>query len=781
MLPQQTSRNNDTAQRSPAVARLRDDDDVKLLDTIDTLRGLGIDKDIPLPQLVVVGEQDAGKSSVLEAISNIHFPTDSGACTRFATEVVLRRSTIPNIRASLLLHDEGTDAVSDSLQSKDSSVALAFSAALEDLKPLTADKIPQLIIEASNAMGLDKSNGFSEHILQLEISGPNQDHLTLIDLPGLFRRSANREDPGAPDLVRKLARRYISMDRSIILAVIHANTDYVTQDTLSLVEEVDPEGLRTLGIVTNLDQIPRGSSREAKFRTLAQNQDKKLRLGWHTLRNPSYEDRRESGFTRINFSKEDDFFQTEPWCQMPCSDRGAPALRKKLSSTLMKHIAAELDPVIAAINERIEHYKNTLKRVGQEHTTIRDKRIYLSQLAKRHEELVRDGLRASYSDNHDFFREKCHRFRTCLREQYDTYASQMQEAHSHDFWSQRRANEKLRSAKEIMELGPDEGKMFITLRREEYVSLVDALTADFRGQELPGSIDPKLIGHLFRYQSFHWKHVALTFFASVHEIVHSFMQSTIGHITDEHRARVIYDQHIAAMLKKRQKNLALKLDELVKAFIHKPPTTHNILYTQNCHRIREMHYSQEIKDGQFRESHNFAVSLEAFYELSRANFVDNVIILGVEMCLLDDLQDVFSQAVVENLQDHEIEDLTKELPEIARQRQTATEALIPLEEGRKACRVFKHDVRYKPTIVPESTEPKTPDRQRARQPRGFEGAFASISLDDASSASMSDSSPPTAQTTPDSRAPVPASPVRQKPRLRRRSQMQASTTASPEL
>jgi GTPase SAR1 family protein len=263
MSPEQDPPTNTTRQHNPTLLHLRDHEDVKLLDTIDKLRGLGVDKDIPLPQLVVVGEQDAGKTSVLEAISNIHFPTDQGACTRFATEVVLRRAAAPDIRARLLLHDEETDPISKPLLSKDSSIALAFTAALENLKPSTADKIPQLIKEASKAMGLDKSNGFSEHILQLEISGPDQAHLTLIDLPGVFQRSASREDPEVPDMVRQLARRYISMERSIILAVVHANTDYAIQDTLSLVEEVDPEGFEPGSEVSDASSEP---GQKASFR-----------------------------------------------------------------------------------------------------------------------------------------------------------------------------------------------------------------------------------------------------------------------------------------------------------------------------------------------------------------------------------------------------------------------------------------------------------------------------------------------------------------------------------
>jgi hypothetical protein len=72
------------------------------LDKIDKLRDLGLGKSIDLPQLVVVGDQSSGKSSVLEAIMGLPLPRDSGLCTRFATNIVFRRTTRPNISVSIV-------------------------------------------------------------------------------------------------------------------------------------------------------------------------------------------------------------------------------------------------------------------------------------------------------------------------------------------------------------------------------------------------------------------------------------------------------------------------------------------------------------------------------------------------------------------------------------------------------------------------------------------------------------------------------------------------------
>ncbi len=81
---------------------LRTAEQIQLLDLVDSLRAQGLSEFTALPQLIVCGDQSSGKSSLLEAISGVPFPRKDNLCTRFATEVILRRASGSQIKVSLV-------------------------------------------------------------------------------------------------------------------------------------------------------------------------------------------------------------------------------------------------------------------------------------------------------------------------------------------------------------------------------------------------------------------------------------------------------------------------------------------------------------------------------------------------------------------------------------------------------------------------------------------------------------------------------------------------------
>jgi hypothetical protein len=101
------------------LAALQSEKHLELLDEIDKLRASGVQDFVSLPQLVVCGEQSSSKSSVLEAIAEVPFPRKENLCTRFATEIVLRRAITRSVRVKITPGDSRTNEEVVTLQQFD--------------------------------------------------------------------------------------------------------------------------------------------------------------------------------------------------------------------------------------------------------------------------------------------------------------------------------------------------------------------------------------------------------------------------------------------------------------------------------------------------------------------------------------------------------------------------------------------------------------------------------------------------------------------------------------
>jgi GTPase SAR1 family protein len=221
------------------------------LDSIDHLHLQGINHYISLPQIIVCSDQSSGKSSVLEAISSVSFPIRSSLCTRFPTELVLRKSSWAGICVSIVPHRSRSESKQEALTQ--------FHEELDSFEGL-----PQLIKNAKSAMGIyTNAKSFSNDLLQVEISGPDRPHLTIIDLPGLIHSETKQQSVADVKLVHKVVKSYIEEPRSIILAVVSAKNNVPNQIVLKLARAADPYSTQTLGVITKPDTLVHGSDSEA--------------------------------------------------------------------------------------------------------------------------------------------------------------------------------------------------------------------------------------------------------------------------------------------------------------------------------------------------------------------------------------------------------------------------------------------------------------------------------------------------------------------------------------
>lgn len=373
----------------PLMEKLQSTEQQELLDVVDSLRACGLSEIVALPQLIVCGDQSSGKSSVLEAISGIPFPKADGLCTRFATEIVLRRERKDGIYASIVPGKDQTQANREKL--------LDFRHELTN-----NDDFESLFKSAQEAMGLLQfGKTFSNDVLRVEICGPSQPQLTLVDLPGLIHTSImSSQFPGDVQLVHNLVSQYLENPRSIILAVVSAKNDIGLQIILDKARQFDPKGSRTLGIITKPDALPPGSKSEKSYISLARNEEVKLSLGWHVVKNvdsaikQNDQDQRDHQETR--------FFQESNFNCLPFHIVGIQFLRARLSKVLFGQIRKELPRLVEDIENQISSAKILEKRLGPSRTEVQEQRLFLVSLSESFHAICRDAVRGDY--DHDFFR-----------------------------------------------------------------------------------------------------------------------------------------------------------------------------------------------------------------------------------------------------------------------------------------------------------------------------------------------------------------------------------------
>lgn len=106
----------------------------------------------------------------------------------------------------------------------------------------------------------ERADTFSDDVLKIEICGPKQQHLSVIDVPGIFRNTTVGVTTDSDiEVVRNMVNQYMRNPRSVILAVIPANVDIATQEILKMAEKCDTEGQRTLGVLTKPDLVDKGA------------------------------------------------------------------------------------------------------------------------------------------------------------------------------------------------------------------------------------------------------------------------------------------------------------------------------------------------------------------------------------------------------------------------------------------------------------------------------------------------------------------------------------------
>lgn len=452
---------------------LQSDDHRQLLDVIDSLRSKGLSRYVDLPEIAVCGDRSSGKSSVLEAISGMSFPTKDNLCTRFATELVLRRDAVAKVEVSIAAGQDRTESERERL----ANVHFDFDIAQPDLGAV--------VERAKEVMGLSEDKVFSTDILRIEVCGPDQPHLTMVDLPGLFRAGNKDQSVADAATVRRLVESYMRRPRSIILAVVSAKSDFALQDINEVARKLGPEGLRTLGLITKPDTLSVGSESESSYLRLAQNRDVVLNLGWHVVKNRSFETKDISPSERD--AQETAFFSQCVWTCLNPACIGVKALRSRLSDVLKDQILRQLPSLRRDVESNLAACQSRLRRLGSSRVTPEDQYRYLLSFSHDFSITIRSALDGMY--NKSFLGSAKTR---------DGYVKRLRAVVQNlltDFAESMRLEGAARKIVDVEEdsdeLGPN------TISRRDYVDEVKQLIRKSRGCELPGIFNPLIVGELF--------------------------------------------------------------------------------------------------------------------------------------------------------------------------------------------------------------------------------------------------------------------------------------------
>ncbi|CRG89892.1 dynamin GTPase [Talaromyces islandicus] len=338
------------------MAALGDD----LLVTVNKLQDLvfntiGNDS-LDLPQIVVVGSQSSGKSSVLENIVGRDFlPRGSGIVTR--RPLILQLINVPTE------HDnESENGTAIAPHTANSVATYGEWAEFHHLPGRKFDDFAQVKQEIENetARIAGSNKGINRQPINLKIFSPHVLNLTLVDLPGLTKVPIGDQPTDIEKQTRTLISEYIAKPNSIILAVSPANVDLVNSEALKLARHVDPMGRRTIGVLTKLDLMDHGTN----ALDILSGRVYPLKLGFIGVVNRSQQDIQSGKSLDQALKAEADFFRHHPAYRNMAIRCGTQFLAKTLNSTLMSHIRDRLPDIKARLNTLMGQTQQELASYG---------------------------------------------------------------------------------------------------------------------------------------------------------------------------------------------------------------------------------------------------------------------------------------------------------------------------------------------------------------------------------------------------------------------------------
>ncbi|CAF2147097.1 unnamed protein product [Rotaria magnacalcarata] len=304
-----------------------------LMDKIDQARSLlsSNDDGITLPNVVVVGDQSSGKSTLLEALSLVELPKGSGIVTRCPLVLRLRKS---NVRRLYRLNDNNKTLLDEE-----------------------NTNILKYIEEETRKLAGNEKNVVKD-LIELQVDDPNVRDLTVVDLPGIARNPIADQPKDIHKQTTDLIRHFIRQEGSVILCVFPANVDIATVESFTIARECDPTGERTIGVITKSDLAV---NHDILIQQLLMDRPDvlHLKLGFIAVRNRSTEERISLKDAR---KREKEFFSQHPASSIAGHCLGIHSLINRLADLYSDRVKETFPKMRAEVQKKLKDVREQLSK-----------------------------------------------------------------------------------------------------------------------------------------------------------------------------------------------------------------------------------------------------------------------------------------------------------------------------------------------------------------------------------------------------------------------------------
>ncbi|CEJ82804.1 hypothetical protein VHEMI02851 [[Torrubiella] hemipterigena] len=471
-----------------------------------------------IPQLVIVGGQSVGKSSLLQSLTGIPFAVGSTLCTRFATRIVSRRSE-PGSQTVIRISISPPEFAVPGIELADPEVYKRFD---EIHGSITSDDFANIIDMVSETyLGIRPGSGnihknFAAEVLKIEISGPTRAYFSILDIPGVFENSERVKKSEASG-VKNMVAEYMRQEDNIVICVADANTDLANQAICEIARDRATSD-RLVGVFTKCDRV---ENTDAVVHTVvsAPKGGQFSKHGWFVVRNKKGLDDDVVDFDLV--SEEDQLFSSKAWDEIPSSRKGTTALKKYLGHILSERIRSAFPSIIRQAQLLQRDAVRELTSLGSERKTVSEQRSFLATIARNYEAKATEALMQPWC-----ITSPESRVRSIVKATNESFGAKMR-AYGHTYCfdnNMESFDDMIRKLQNEMYpdesvdltesierpevLMPADDEFSEVLSTEDLFDKIAEEVATFSSATLPGMVHPDIIPQLYRLQTQKWRQIA---------------------------------------------------------------------------------------------------------------------------------------------------------------------------------------------------------------------------------------------------------------------------------